>query len=248
MSKSVIIIPSRLAATRLPNKPLLRVNEKTLIMHVYEKAVKSEIGDVYVATCDDEIANEVQKNGGKIIITDASHESGTDRVFEAAKKLDLQQTDYIINVQGDEPMIDPLDIKNLNFVSKEKNLDFSTLAFNISNNDTYKEENIVKVFTRDKITNLSSSVAENFSRKVNFKNISDKIYHHYGIYLYKFNTLEKFVKLDQTKNEKIEKLEQLRALDNNIKIYVLLASHFSIGIDTKENLLEYKKIMKKTKK
>ncbi|MDA9721244.1 3-deoxy-manno-octulosonate cytidylyltransferase [Candidatus Pelagibacter sp.] len=248
MSKSVIIIPSRLAATRLPNKPLLRVNEKTLIMHVYEKAVKSEIGDVYVATCDDEIANEVQKNGGKIITTDASHESGTDRVFEAAKKLDLQQTDYIINVQGDEPMIDPLDIKNLNFVSKEKNLDFSTLAFNISNNDNYKEENIVKVFTRDKITNLSSSVAENFSRKVNFKNISDKIYHHYGIYLYKFNTLEKFVKLDHSKNEKIEKLEQLRALDNNMKIYVLLASHFSIGIDTIENLLEYKKIMKKTKK
>ncbi len=248
MSKSVIIIPSRLAATRLPNKPLLRVNEKTLIMHVYEKAVKSEIGDVYVATCDDEIANEVQKNGGKIIITDASHTSGTDRVFEAAKKLNLQKTDYIINVQGDEPLINPLDIKNLNFVSKEKNLDFSTLAFNIGNKDDYKKENIVKVFTRDQITNQSSSVAENFLRKVNFKNISDKIYHHYGIYLYKFSILEKFVKLDQSKNEKIEKLEQLRALDNDMKIYVLLASYFSIGIDTEENLLEYKKIMENIKK
>ena len=114
MSKSIIIIPSRLAATRLPNKPLININNKPLIIHVFEKAVKSQIGEVYVATCDEEIALEVKKNGGKFIITNSKHTTGTDRVYEASKKLDLEDADFIMNVQGDEPMINPLDIENLN--------------------------------------------------------------------------------------------------------------------------------------
>ena len=114
MSNSIIIIPSRLAATRLPQKPLIKINNKTLIMHVYEKAIQSQIGEVYVATCDEEIALEVKKNGGKFIMTDINHSTGTDRVFEASQKLDLKDTDFIMNIQGYEPMINPLDIKNLN--------------------------------------------------------------------------------------------------------------------------------------
>ena len=95
MSNSIIIIPSRLAATRLPQKPLIKINNKTLIMHVYEKAVQSQIGQVYVATCDEEIASEVRKNGGKFIMTDINHTTGTDRVFEASKKLDLNDADFV---------------------------------------------------------------------------------------------------------------------------------------------------------
>ena len=132
MSNSIIIIPSRLAATRLPQKPLIKINNKTLIMHVYEKAIQSQIGEVYVATCDEEIASEVKKNGGKFIMTDINHTTGTDRVFEACQKLDLKDIDFIMNIQGDEPMINPIDIKNLNKLSKEKNLNISTLAYNLS--------------------------------------------------------------------------------------------------------------------
>ena len=119
MSKSVIIIPSRLSATRLPNKPLIRVNDKSLIMHVYEKAIKSNLGEVYVATCDEEIATEVENNKGNYIMTSKLHKSGTDRVYEASKKLNLNNPDYIINIQGDEPMISSYDIKNLSEISKK---------------------------------------------------------------------------------------------------------------------------------
>ena len=105
MSNSIIIIPSRLAATRLPHKPLIKIKNKTLIMHVYEKAIESQIGEVYVATCDEEIASEVRKNGGRFIMTDINHTTGTDRVFEASQKLNLKDIDFIMNIQGDEPMI-----------------------------------------------------------------------------------------------------------------------------------------------
>ena len=243
MSKSVIIIPSRLASMRLPNKPLIKIRDKPLIMHVYEKAVKSGVGEVYVTTCDKEIANIVKKNGGKFIMTKNSHPTGTDRVYEASKKLDLKKNDYIINVQGDEPMISPDDIKNLNDLSINSKLEFSTLAYNIKDKIDYKNENVVKVKTKNRITTSSFSIALDFSRKVhnNFVNI----YHHYGIYLYKFSVLNKFINLNQSKNEKIKRLEQLRALENKMNINVIMAKNFSIGIDTEDDLMNYYKIMDK---
>ncbi len=239
MSKSVIIIPSRLAATRLPNKPLIKIKNKSLIMHVYEKAIKSNSGDVYVATCDKEIADEVDKNGGKFIMTSATHLSGTDRVYEACKKLNLQNIDYVINLQGDEPMINPEDIKNLNLISKFNNFNFSTLAFDIKNKDDYLKKSVVKVKTNNKISISMASTASYFYRKI-FSNY-DNVYHHYGVYLYKLPILEKFVKLKRSDNEINENLEQLRALDNKINIHVLLAKQLSFGIDTKQDLHNYAK-------
>ena len=244
MGKSIIIIPSRLAATRLPNKPLIKIKNKTLIMHVYEKALESGVGDVYVATCDTQIAKEVEKNGGKSVMTHNSHTTGTDRIFEAFKKLNLKDIDFILNVQGDEPMINPNDIKNLHDISKKKKLDISTLAFEINRKDHYHDENIVKVMTKKKITNSSISEAIKFERKIKQDNRYN-VYHHYGIYLYKTKILEKFINLTKTKNEKENKLEQLRAIDNNIKIDVILANYFSSGIDTKKDLDEYIKILNK---
>ena len=240
MSKSVIIIPSRLAATRLPNKPLIKIKNKQLIMHVYEKAVESGIGDVFVATCDQEIASIIDKGGGQYILTKDTHASGTDRVYEASNNLDLQGEDYVINLQGDEPMISPEDIKNLNNISKSNDINFSTLAYGIQNKKDYTNKNIVKVKTENKITNSIFSKALNFSRKINLdENINN--YHHYGIYLYKYSMLEKFVNLHLSKNEKNENLEQMRALDNKIDIHVILAKHYSIGIDTEEDLYNYNK-------
>ncbi len=244
MGKSIIIIPSRLAASRLPNKPLINIKNKTLIMHVYENALKSQVGEVFVATCDDEIASEVKKNGGKFVMTDKMHTTGTDRVCEASKKLGIQDEDIVINVQGDEPMISPIDIKNLNIVSRKLNLDISTLAHYIIKKNDYKNENIVKVVTKNKITNNTTTEAINFYRIMN-QNSLKNIYHHIGVYLYKFSSLKKFVKLRKSKEEVSQKLEQLRALDNNMKINVLLANYFSNGIDTKKDLDEYIKLLNK---
>ena len=244
MGKSIIIIPSRLAASRLPNKPLINIKNKTLIMYVYENALKSQVGEAYVATCDDEIASEVKKNGGKFVMTDKMHTTGTDRVCEASKKLGIQDEDIVINVQGDEPMISPIDIKNLNIISRKLNLDISTLAHKIKKKNDYKNENIVKVVTKNKITNNTTTEAINFYRIMN-QNSLKNIYHHIGVYLYKFSSLKKFVKLRKSKEEVSQKLEQLRALDNNMKINVLLANYFSNGIDTKKDLDEYIKLLNK---
>ncbi len=244
MSKSIIIIPSRLAASRLPQKPLIKINNKTLIMHVYEKAIQSQIGEVYVATCDEEIALEVRKNGGKFIMTDIKHTTGTDRVFEASQKLDLRDIDFIMNIQGDEPMINPIDIKNLNQLSKEKNLNISTLAHNIEKKEDFNNENIVKVVTKNKISDNSTTEALNFHRVVKEDSINN-IYQHFGVYLYKYSALKKFVTFEKSKNEINERLEQLRAIDNNMKINVILAKYFSSGIDTKKDLEDYIKSFKK---
>jgi len=244
MSNSIIIIPSRLAATRLYQKPLIKINNKTLIMHVYEKAIRSQIGEVYVATCDQEIASEVKKNGGKFIMTDINHTTGTDRVFEASQKLDLKDIDFIMNLQGDEPMINPLDIRNLNQLSKENNINISTLAYNIEKKEVYDNENIVKVITKNKISDNSATEALNFHRVIK-RNSSGNIYHHFGIYLYKYSALKKFVNFEKSENETKERLEQLRAIDNNIKINVILAKYFSSGIDTKKDLEDYIKSFKK---
>ena len=240
MCNSIIIIPSRLAASRLPQKPLIKINNKTLIMHVYEKAIQSQIGEVYVATCDEEIASEVEKNGGNFIMTDIKHTTGTDRVFEASQKLDLKDIDFIMNIQGDEPMINPLDIKNLNQLSKEKNLNFSTLAHKIQKKEDFNNENIVKVVTKNKISHNSTTEALNFHRIVK-EDSYNNIYQHFGVYLYKYSALKKFVNFKKSKNETNERLEQLRAIDNNMKINVILAKYFSSGIDTKKDLEEYMK-------
>jgi len=242
MTKTIILIPSRLAATRLPNKPLLKINGISIINHVYEKAKSAMIGDVFVATGDEEIFEEVTKNGGKCVLTKKEHQTGTDRIFEAYQKLDLNNVDYVINLQGDEPMINIEDIKNLNTNAINNKSNIATLACKIIDNNILNKSSIVKVITDKKISNESISIANTFLREVPF-DYAANIYHHVGIYMYKVSTLEKFVNLKQTKNEIDRRLEQLRAIDNNIEIDVILANSSPIGVDTEEDFLEIKKIM-----
>jgi len=242
MTKTIILIPSRLAATRLPNKPLLKVNGISIINLVYQKAKSSKIGDVFVATGDEEIFEEVTKKGGKCILTDKDHQTGTDRIFEAYQKLNIKNIDYIINLQGDEPMIDIEDIKNLNSNTIKNKSEVATLACKIKDKNILNKSNIVKVITDEKISKENMSRANTFSREASF-NYSANIYHHIGIYMYKASTLEKFVNLKQSKNEIEQRLEQLRAIDNNIEINVILANSSPIGVDTEEDFLELKKIM-----
>ena len=245
MAKSIILIPSRLGATRLPNKPLLKINNKSIIMHVYEKAIECGIGDVFVTTCDDEIISEVQKNGGKSILTSKEHNTGTDRIAEALEKIKLEnEVDYIINLQGDEPLIDISDIKNLNFQTVNNNSDLATLACKIetSKQEKYSNSNIVKVVTQEDLQKKSISKAVKFERIIDAKK-NNYIYQHIGIYIYKKPILKKFVRLNQTENEKVKKLEQLRALENGINIDVTYAKTIPIGVDTKEDYVELKNLM-----
>ena len=238
--KTLIIIPSRLGATRLPGKPLLKINNKSIISHVFKRAQDANIGDVVVATENTEIVEDVTMNGGIAILTSNNHKTGTDRIYEAFKKMKFKDVDLIMNLQGDEPAINIEDIvslkdKMINYQSK-----MGTLAAKIENEKDFKNENIVKVQTKSTLQEDSFSEAEAFSR------ISEKlnnIYHHIGIYCYSAETLEKFVELNQTKNEIEQRLEQLRALDNNIKINVALAKSPPIGVDTEEDYMALKKIM-----
>ena len=141
-------------------------------------------------------------------------------------------------------MINPSDIKNLNKLSKEKNFNISTLAYNIEKKEDYDNENIVKVITKSKISNNSAAEALNFHRVIK-QNSFINIYKHFGIYLYKYSALKKFVNFEKSENETKERLEQLRAIDNNMKINVILANYFSSGIDTKKDLENYTKSLKK---
>ena len=242
MTKTIILIPSRLAATRLPNKPLLKINGLSIINHVYEKALSTNIGDVFVATGDMEIFEEVTKKGGNCILTKHDHQTGTDRIFEAYEQLDLKNIDYVINLQGDEPMIDIDDVRNLNRRAMNNKSDIATLACEIIDKNELNKKNIVKVYTDMKLSNKSASKAITFSRE-SLLNYKSNIYHHIGIYMYKVSILKKFVNLRQSKNEIEHKLEQLRAIDNKILIDVILANNSPIGVDTKEDFVELKKIM-----
>ena len=242
MTNTLILIPSRMAATRLPGKPLLKINDLSIISHVFKKAEETKIGKVVVAAEDQEILDDVKKNGGHGILTNKNHKTGTDRIYEAYKKLDLKNIDYILNLQGDEPNIDKKDIINLNNLAVKNNFEIGTLAAKINDNQMLIDKNVVKVKTEKNLEKGNFSKAINFSRE-NLSNLNNNIYHHIGIYLYQVNVLEKFVRLNQTKNEIQNKLEQLRALDNDLKISVALAESSSIGVDTEEDYLAIKKIM-----
>ena len=241
MTKTIILIPSRLSASRLPNKPLLKINNKSLINHVYEKGKSTNIGDVYVATGDKEIFEEVVKNNGKGIITKKNHLSGTDRIHEAYEQLNRKDIDYIINLQGDEPLIDTNDIINLNNLAIKQNFEIATLACKLDSINL-KNENVVKVVCNENIEKNKFSSAQKFFRSIRNEKI-ENIYHHIGIYIYKVSSLKTFVGLKQSSNEISLKLEQLRALDNNIKIDVVFANFKPIGVDTNEDYLEIKKLM-----
>ena len=242
MAKTLILIPSRMSANRLPGKPLLKINNLSIISHVFKRAKEANIGDVVVATEDEQILKDVLKNGGKAVLTSNNHKTGTDRIFEAYKKLEIQDVDYILNLQGDEPNIDKNDIINLNNFMIESDTEIGTLAAKIKDAKMLNDKNVVKVITRGELKKNNFIPALNFSRE-NLSKINRNIYHHIGIYSYKVNILEKFVGLQQTKNEKENKLEQLRALDNKLKIDVALAKFSPIGVDTKEDYLAIKKIM-----
>tara|TARA_B100001142_G_scaffold276677_1_gene285825 strand:+ start:943 stop:1677 length:735 start_codon:yes stop_codon:yes gene_type:complete len=239
--KTIIIIPSRLSATRLPGKPLLKINGLSIISHVFKKAADANIGEVFVATGDQEIIDDVKKNGGQAILTGDHHKTGTDRIYEALKKLGKSGIELVINLQGDEPLMNIEDMRQLHSQMIKTKSELGTSASNIVDQNFHEEQNVVKVITKESLEKSDFPEALSFLRKS--INTSKNIYHHLGIYCYQLETLKNFVSLRQSKNEIKNRLEQLRALDNNIKINVSLAKEAPIGVDTKEDFMAIKKIM-----
>jgi len=239
--KTLVIIPSRLSAKRLPGKPLLKINGLSIISHVFKKAMKANIGEVLVATEDQEIFDDVKQNGGQAILTNKHHKTGTDRIYEALQKIDNSNFDLVMNLQGDEPLMNIDDIRQLNNQMIKNNYQLGTLASEISDIKLYENLNVVKVITKENLKNSNFPEAINFMRKISKK--YENIYHHLGIYCYQKETLKKFVSYDQSNNEIKNNLEQLRAIDNNININVALAKSSPIGVDTEEDFVAIKKIM-----
>ncbi len=239
--KTLVIIPSRLSATRLPGKPLLKINGISMISHVFKKAEEANIGEVIVATEDQEIIDDVKQNGGQAILTKNHHKTGTDRIYEALQIFGSTNIDLIMNLQGDEPLINIRDIKNLNDLMIKNSSQLGTLASNISNRRLYQDRNVVKVITKEPLNKSNFPEALNFNRNINNEN--ENIYHHLGIYCYKLQTLKKFVSYKQSNNEIKNNLEQMRALDNKIKINVAHAKYSPGGVDTEEDFVAIKKIM-----
>ena len=229
--KVIIIIPARLASTRLPNKPLAMIDGKTMIQRVYEQALKANLGEVFIATDGLEIGNEVKKFGGNYILTNPDLQSGTDRIYSAYKLL-KEDFDIIVNVQGDLPNIDPKVITECTNLALESDCDIATVASKITDISEINNPNVVKIAL------AQNSLALYFSRSaIPFsKNINDDYFHHIGIYAYKKNALEKFVNLTPSPLEKRESLEQLRALENGMKIAVKIVDAHPLSVDTQEDL------------
>jgi len=231
-----------MAAKRLPGKPLLEIKNIPIISHVVKRGQETGLGEVVVCAEDKEIVSAVEKNGGKAILTGNYHKNGTERIYEGLNKLEFKNVDHIISLQGDEPEINPDDIKNLYKHMLKNNSDIGTLASEIKENKMLYNEHVVKVKTQEKLNDSNFVVALDFSRK-DLSKESLNVYHHIGVYCYKTSILKKYVDLENTKNETENRLEQLRALDNNITINVALAKSSPIGVDTKEDYLALKKIM-----
>ena len=246
MNKIAIIIPSRLDALRLPNKPLELINNKEMILHVYEAAKKTNTGDVYVATPDQKIIDVISNHGGKAILTSLDHQTGTDRVFEVFKNELKKEPSIIVNLQGDMPNIDPKAISDLVLYMKKGKCDIGTLASKFSSETELVNKNNVKVAVKEKIKSGNFGKATDFFRTS--LNIYENIYHHVGIYAFTNKALLRYVSLERSKLELERKLEQLRALENNMSIHVGYINSSPLSVDTKNDLIEVKKIMKNNEK
>ena len=241
MKKTAIIIPSRLDAQRLPNKPLKLINNKEMILHVYEAALKSNAEEVYVATPDQKIIDTVKKIGGNVILTTNNHETGTDRIYEVFKKNLNSNPSIIINLQGDMPNISPTDIKDLINYMGEGKCDIGTLASKIRSESELNDKNVVKVFVKEKLKLGMFVEALDFRRINNRKELL--AYHHVGIYAFTNKALLRYVSLNRSKLELERKLEQLRAMENKMSIHVGYIKTNPLSVDTEKDLIAIKKIM-----
>ncbi len=239
MGKSAIIIPARYGSSRLEGKPLLKVLDKPVIQWVYEKAQQSKLADIIIVATDDErIYDCVKRFGGEVELTSTEHKSGSDRIMEVVSR--HSEIEYICNLQGDEPLIEPESIDAvLKNVKDDKNADISTLIREISESEA-DNPNLVKcVIDKNGFALYFSRSKIPYERNLGFA----KFYGHLGIYGYKRRALEVMTSLPQTMLEQTESLEQLRALENGMKIKTSVVNFVPVGIDTKDDLEKFRQIV-----
>ena len=241
--KTIIIIPSRMASIRFPNKPMALIDGIPMVQRVWQQAIISNLGPVVVACCEKEVFDLITSLGGEASMTAPDLSSGTDRIFEVIKNHpEGHQFDSIINLQGDMPLIIPTDIKKVN-IPLMQGFDMGTLVTNIS----YEEEADVNI-TKAKInwiTKHQLGEAKDFYKKSKKKTIN--VYHHVGIYSFRYETLKKFVYLKPSANELYYKLEQWRAIDSQMKIGACFVDNVPISVDTEEDLIKVENIIKTNK-
>lgn len=231
---SAIIIPARMESTRFPGKPLAKIAGKPMIEHVVERAIASKMGDVYVAVCEDEVAQVVNHVGAKAIMTDKDLPSGSDRIYQALVRIG-KSYDYIVNVQGDLPSIDPQIIKQSLELLKTSNADIATLAAVIHDAREKTDPNVVKAIISGDVAHEKHGRALYFSRATAPYG-EGELYHHIGLYAYRASALKQFISLPPSPLEKREKLEQLRALEHGLHIEVGVVDTVPLGVDTPEDV------------
>lgn len=237
MFKTLGIIPARFASTRFPGKSLVDIGGKTMIQRVYEQALKSDLDKVVIATDDERIIAEIKRFGGDFVMTNSNHQSGTDRCAEVAQQ--LPEFDVVINIQGDEPFIDPAQISLLSSCFNDETVELATLIKEIHDDSELFNSNIPKVivntnqqaiyFSRHPIPFIRGAEKENWTTAHQF-------YKHIGIYGYKTSTLLQITKLAPSSLELAESLEQLRWLENGYQIKTKITNIETIAIDTPEDL------------
>jgi 3-deoxy-manno-octulosonate cytidylyltransferase (CMP-KDO synthetase) len=232
--KTLIVIPARMQATRLPGKPLADIHGDPMIVHVWRRAVAAHCGDVIVATDSSEIADAVANAGGEAVLTRADHATGSDRVYEAITIKDPSASaDIIVNLQGDLPTLDSALVAASVAPLISGDADIATLAALIRDEDERSNPNVVKI--------VGTPIAPNHLRALYFTRATapwgdGPLYHHIGIYAYRRASLERFVKLPPSPLEMREKLEQLRALEAGMRIDVAIVDTVPLGVDTPADL------------
>jgi 3-deoxy-manno-octulosonate cytidylyltransferase (CMP-KDO synthetase) len=233
-SDLIVLIPARMQATRLPGKPLADIHGRPMILHVLDRASEAGIGEALVATDDGTIRKAVEDAGGRVMMTSADHQTGSDRIFEALNKADpAGRIAVIVNLQGDLPTIAPESIRRVVEPLADPAVDIATLAVEITDEQEKTNPNVVKV--------VGTPIGENRLRALYFTRATapandGPLYHHIGIYAYRREALERFVKLPQATLEKREKLEQLRALEAGMRIDVAIVDAVPLGVDTPADL------------
>jgi 3-deoxy-manno-octulosonate cytidylyltransferase (CMP-KDO synthetase) len=240
MPDTIILIPARMASSRLPGKPLADIAGLPMIVHVLRRALAAKIGEAVVATDSEAVAAAVEKSGGRAIMTRADHVSGSDRIYEALEALDRERRiGVVVNVQGDLPIIEPADIRAALGPLADPAVDIATLAAVITNDAERSNPNVVKA--------SGSTVAPGRLRAATFTRANaagaGPHYHHIGLYAYRRAALERFVKLPPSANERREKLEQLRALDAGMRIDVVVVKSVPLGVDTSDELAKARKML-----
>src|SRR3954470_2038058 len=243
-TRTLVLIPARMAATRLPGKPLLDIAGLPMIVHVLRRAEAANIGRVAVATDTPEIASAVRSHGGEAVMTSPDHPSGSDRIFEALGRLDpAGQTDIVINLQGDFPTILPDNIRDGLGPLSDSAVDIATLAAEIHTDEESGNRDVVKV--------VGSKLGERRLRGLYFPRAAapwgdGPRYHHVGLYAYRREALQRFVTLPPSPLELQEKLEQLRALEAGMRIDVTIVDTVPRGVDTPADLETTRRILAKT--